>query len=728
MFDPMFDPTFDPMCEHRGSRKAAAARPPLHRSGAEMLVMLASLVWLASPSRTLAAENRFWLADQYDWGARSGFYLCLENTSPGNEPAALSGLRLILGAGNGAGWKFVRAQPRWVPGKEYAARAVIGPGKASLWIDGVLIGAADSGFAPHPGPLLAGHTAGWASGPADYLIIQHDLAASSSAGQHTRLALSGALRLPLILFQPGQPASVPWRLRAGETVSLTTHFTIWQKPDLKTLSPFIDAFGQCRYASWSGKVTGNADLAQAAREEARRLGTWKPAPGYDRYGGILGAGWHEKPSGFYRVARHDGKWWLVTPAGNPCFYRGICTCPSLTWDRTPVSGREFLFDWLPPHTGQYAEAWGHNDWGDGGGDSVAFLTTNLVRKYGADWKQKETAVTRRRIAAWGFTGYGKWCGIDGEPVLPVLGYRGIPRLVRRPDFFDPEIGRQFRATLERQIAPHRSDPNIVGWSVGNEYDEIITLDEIRQILGRADASASKRALVEYGLRTVGGGSLVRLGALWKVPALSLEELASHPITVPDADLERLRQYYEDRYDAFVEKAVKDADPSHLYLGFWIVPGWWQNETDWSIAARHCDVIGYDRYAPVFADALMKRLLKQADKPVLCGEFSFPPWYRGQRGFGIYDASWTPDEAASGEAYSAWVHAAAANPYCVGVSWFQYRDEPITGRGPGQGPALVEGEHYAFGLIDVTDTPKYTLLARIRDANMAATRIRLETPR
>jgi hypothetical protein len=56
---------------------------------------------------------------------------------------------------------------------------------------------------------------------------------------------------------------------------------------------------------------------------------------------------------------------------------------------------------------------------------------------------------------------------------------------------------------------------------------------------------------------------------------------------------------------------------------------------------------------------------------------------------------------------------------IGVSWFEYRDEPISGRGPGSGPAIIIGEHDAFGLLDTTDTPKYDLVEKVLAANIAA---------
>ena len=60
---------------------------------------------------------------------------------------------------------------------------------------------------------------------------------------------------------------------------------------------------------------------------------------------------------------------------------------------------------------------------------------------------------------------------------------------------------------------------------------------------------------------------------------------------------------------------------------------------------------------------------------------------------------------------------------VGVEWFEYRDEPISGRGNHTGEsnessALVLGENYAFGMIDGTDRPKYDRVSKVRSANIA----------
>jgi hypothetical protein len=280
---------------------------------------------------------------------------------------------------------------------------------------------------------------------------------------------------------------------------------------------------------------------------------------------------------------------------------------------------------------------------------------------------------------------------------PVLHRTGVPNLVKHPDIFDSKAQTRFEEVLRGQIEPRKEDPWLLGWSVGNENDECIATDEIKQILAMPDDVPAKRAFVQFA--------------------------QSHGKSLDD--LESLRRFYADRYYNFIYKTVKAIDPNHLYLGMWVTPNWWVNEGDWAAIAPNCDVIGYDYYGTRFDAEPTGRLMAANDKPVLCGEFSCPPHYNGERGFGRYHIS-SPDDAAAGRAYQQWLAAAAQNRNCVGVMYFQYRDQPITGRGPGivDANTAVSGEDFAFGLTDVTDRLKWDFVTQVRQANLAAARTRL----
>jgi hypothetical protein len=61
-----------------------------------------------------------------------------------------------------------------------------------------------------------------------------------------------------------------------------------------------------------------------------------------------------------------------------------------------------------------------------------------------------------------------------------------------------------------------------------------------------------------------------------------------------------------------------------------------------------------------------------------------------------------------QAYETYVRSALARPEIVGVHWFQYIDEPLTGR--------FDGENYNIGFVDVTDTPYPELRDAARRVN------------
>jgi len=491
--------------------------------------------------------------------------------------------------------------------------------------------------------------------------------------------------------------------------------------------PIVDRYGQARRAD-GPRVTKDQDLrADVAAEEA--ILKQNPASkDYDQYGGYLKAGWREKPTGFFRIAKHTGYWWLITPQGNPCFYLGVDVFPAQVWETTPVTGREGLFAGLPGRKDKvFAPAWSKNEWGvTDGTEYYCHYTANLIRKYGKkDWRKQAEARGLERLRAWGFSGAGKWSTPGKYVYAPVLDLGGFAPARGMPDINNPFLRAQIEGSIRAQVAPHKNDPRLLGWSVGNEAEMIVTKEHVLEMLKLPADTPAKVSLIDYAVVTMYDGSLERLKKAWKVEAPNRVVLYGLSPTPPEGEVEKLRRFLADRFYDLVYKSVKEADPNHLYLGSWIMPE--VNAADWDLMAKHCDVIGYDLYARTYDRDALERLERGARRPAICGEFSFPPYYGGQRGFGRF---WVPvkDDKEAGELYGRWVKAAAQDPYCVGLMWFQYHDQPITGRGPGRGGEAVYGENYAEGLITVTDRPKWDLVTRVREANLQAARWRMEASR
>ncbi len=499
------------------------------------------------------------------------------------------------------------------------------------------------------------------------------------------------------------------------------------RPEAKRFAPFVDRYGQSAYTE-ARVVKKDEELRADIAAEDKALKQTPPSKDYDQYGGYLKAGWKEKPTGFFRVAKRSGYWWLMTPKGNPCFYLGMDVFPAQTWETTPVTGREWLFQGLPPRKDKMlAPAWSKDQWGvTDGTEYYCHYTANLLRKYGKkDWMKQAEARGMARLKSWGFGGAGKWSTPGKYVCAPVLDLGGFTFAKGVPDLNNPFFRAQMIGAIKGQIKGHEKDPWILGWSIGNEMDLVVTKDHVLQALSTPPDTPIKISLIDYAAVTIYNGDFERLKAAWKVEAANRVVLYGLNPTPPEEDVEKLRRFLADRFYDFLYKTVKDADPNHLYLGSWIMPD--VSANDWDLMAKHCDVIGYDLYTYEYDRALLTRLQEETGKPTLCGEFSFPPYYEGRRGFGRF---WTPakDEAEAGAMYQRYVKAAAQDPYCVGLMWFQYHDQPITGRGPGHGEEVVYGENYAQGLVTVTDRPKWELVTRMREANLQAARWRTEASR
>jgi uncharacterized protein (TIGR03437 family) len=686
------------------------------------------------PAAALATDCRFTLVDQSNYDANTGFYMDLENSPTGSSTyCQLPNMVIAVGVADGAKWRFIVSQPQpaWMTNHAYTAKAVVTPTYFELYLDGQLLGQGTGGFSGLPNQdLVVDAVPSWANGLGNYLPSQSSIDAESSGGATASATFPVDTRpVPLMLLAPASISeSLPFQYGAGESLTFTAVFSLTAaSANPQDYAPYVDTYGQSEHSSFAGKISADADLQAAATEEQKALAGWGTPSGYDAWGGVLNAGWQEAATNFFHVVQRNSVWWLISPAGNPCFYIGLDTGPLITGNNTPTTYRTWEFATLPPPAAPYNVAWSSGDWGNTGIVSVSFDTWNMIRKYGSSWQTIATDLTVQRMNAWGFSGLGKWSSETGNlPILPVLEPNHVPIVAVHPDIFDPVVQQVLQSSLQQQIQAGVNDSRILGWSFGNEYDDLITPAEVQTILDLGSTVPAKQALVNQALSAIYANGVAAMAAAWGVKATSTAALYSASPTPPAADIETLREYYEDRYLGFVYQAIKQIDPNHLYFGIWIVPGWWVNATDWQLNAAHVDVIGYDRYSPVFEDSLLEGLAKSTGKPIFLGEFSFPPSYNLLRGYEVYAAASSTDDADAGAQYQSNLASAARNPWCVGVAWFEYRDEPVSGRGfLGETDLdLVEGEDYAFGMVDVADRPKYDLVNQVRSTNLAMAQRRL----
>ncbi|NLX07320.1 MAG: hypothetical protein GXY33_19445 [Phycisphaerae bacterium] len=689
--------------------------------------------------RATAGQFRFWIAAQRDWAKNTGFCLAFEDASAEGPCRLDDGMRFVLAVADGGRWNYAFYDGRLEADHTYQVKATIGPKSFGFWIDSQCAKEIEAGFAPTNDSLLINHRPQGYTDEADYIFVPIAMTVTHNETVFRDIEFPSAERtVPEFLvadYLPSESLSLPLELAADDTLVIESRIKIIRRPSLADHAPYVDAYGQWRHDDWPGKVRSDEDLRNRIAEEEKVLADWPAPSGYDKYGGCVEAGWKQEATGFFRVVRRDGFYWLISPEGHPCFYVGLCGVgldADTRWPPTSVTGRESFFEWLPPREGPFAEAWMPNAWGHEGVDFFLPITANLIRKYGEPWRTRKNEITFRRMKAWGFSGGGKWARQNPDPIafswMVVLNRAGIPVLVRHPDVFDPNVCEVFEKHLAQQCEQYRENPWIIGLSLGNEDEELIHKGDVEKILAMAADVPAKRALVDHALTTLYGSDMSKLAEAWKVQnAASIETLYAAEPSVSPGDAETLRQFYADRYYAFVYQTIKKHDPNHLYCGFWI-PGWraiWGYSADWKIISRHCDLIGYDHYAHDFAHETLVKMMAETDKPVLCGEFGYAPSYDARRGFAVR-TNWgevRTDEQA-GREYQRWMALAAENPHCVGAFLFCHHDQSCLGRSHGKELALQYGEAYAWGLVDVTDTPKWDYVRRVREANLTATAQRL----
>ena len=685
----------------------------------------------AAFTRLACADCRTILADQSDWTNQRGFYLDLEATSAADGFCHLDTLTMYVGVADGTTWRFPRFVPTggWQYDTPYNVVVTIAPSATTIQVNDATATTSPGGFQPHDGPVTLNEIPSWAASNAVFSPIEAALTIANSSG--SARFTNPAANVPAAVLALSGPltGTLQFTASATDTQVITTSFTLQPAPVPGQSQPLVDAYGQSAQSVWRGKVAGNADLAADDAREQAWLTTHLPARNVDAGGGILNT-WSQPGTGYYTVTKRNGYWWLISPDGHPVFYTGLSGPPGLNWDVTPITGREWEFASIPPKSGETAAGWAYDPWGVGDNTSYfSFITANLIAKFGANWRQLSTARSAARLPSWGFTGLGKWSGATGAlPNLPVLYVNTTILPTGHIDPFDANETTAFQTALQAQMQSYLSgNATILGWSWTNEIQGIVQASEVQGILLLGASTPAKQAIINDAVTNLYGGSVAAAAAAWSVQATTLAQLYASLPAPPAADLEAMREFYENAVHHFVYTAFRKADPNRLYFGFWIVPGWWADPSDWLIAAANCDVLGYDWYSFAMLTDFTKGLLAQVDKPTLIGEFSFPPTYNLARGFGVYGTANATDDTTAGEAYQRWVLDAASERTTVGVMWFQYRDEPVSGRGPcptGQPDTFVCGEHYAFGAADVTDRPKYRLVERMRIANLCAGPLRL----
>ena len=428
--------------------------------------------------------------------------------------------------------------------------------------------------------------------------------------------------------------------------------------------PLVDEFGQWVHADWPGKAKSLGQLKAAWTDEEKSLEAVHSE--YCRYGGYPET--KAKATGFFRVEKIDGKWWFVDPDGHLFFSAGSDSIGASAV--TAVRGREELFAALPP--ADLAQP-------RGGRGGASFYTWNLVRRFGPDWASKWVDLTVRRMTAWGFNTVGNWSDArlgESHRIPYTFGLRGWG-IENGPMGVADVYGADFEERIDRAVAeqcgPRKDDPWLLGYFLGNEPPWP-------------------------------GRETVAADAILSGPASPLHNALKAFLAKEDTP-ERRRQFLYQTYQKLVDAAtaaIRRHDPNHLTLGLRFGS---TAPPEIVKLSRVFDVYSLNSYAYSVNQREIAKVRELIDKPILIGEFHF-----GTPGRGMTPGlKQTASQEERGAAYRYYVENAAADPSIVGAHWFEWVDEPSTGR--------FDGENYNIGIVDVTDRPYRELVEAARTTHL-----------
>lgn len=478
--------------------------------------------------------------------------------------------------------------------------------------------------------------------------------------------------------------------------------------------PFIDVYGQNIHGDWPEKIHSDADLKKARETEDAELARTPRPSEWNRFGGWA-KGPQLKATGSFRTEKYQGKWYLVDPEGRLFFSQGLDVLRAHS-DATRSTDHEKWFDFKVTDTNLP-----FNDW-------------NIQKKYGK--KNYETdyyATLSKRLEAWGMNTIGNWGKQelmergDTPYTLQLTDYNSkMPRIlgdkIKFYDVFDPDYidtMKNLVATASERdplVAKSLKDPMCIGYFIDNELN---FGNRGAQILGdmvlqSPPTQAAKKEFIK-DLKEK-HGSIERLNKAWGSDYASWEAMADR------RDVPTSKGYRTDShafFDKTVEQyfrlcrdAIKSVAPHRLYLGTRFISTDAVRAPLFKANAKYGDVLSVNVYAHSVANLDAKDF---PDMPVIIGEFHFGVQGRGMFSAGLAPTGHTQDERAL--AYTRFLQGALVHPLIVGTHWFQFRDQPLTGR--------WDGEGYAIGFVDVADTPypEMTRASREIGENMYQYRLR-----
>jgi hypothetical protein len=358
-------------------------------------------------------------------------------------------------------------------------------------------------------------------------------------------------------------------------------------------------------------------------------------------------------TGYFHTAFVGGRWWLVTPTGQPFYSAGI---DHVTAD---------------PDTTRNT-------------DTCPYCTT-VAADYPstAAWAK----ATAQRLRAWGFNTISSFSSVS--TFSATMPYTVLLTMANGSDWFARTFVTSIDKQAESQVAPRADTPNLIGYITDSELQ------------WGPDWRGSSSLLSTYLALPAGAPGRAVAQQFKGNPTGFLFTLATRYFSVVNAAIRKYDPHHLILGAKVIAQLIQPAllEAARPYVDVFSVD-------DYAITPATTALVHrlWPQYMPV--TPTLANIESYLHVPLLIGEYSFradgsgppnsyPPIYPSLADQGQRAAAYAAD--VSKFYYSA--------PWMVGDEWFEYVDEPDGGR-------TEDGENSNFGTVNVDNRPYATLTDRM----------------
>jgi hypothetical protein len=394
--------------------------------------------------------------------------------------------------------------------------------------------------------------------------------------------------------------------------------------------------------------------------------------------------------GYWRIGQDArGVWWFVSPEGDREFLNTVTTVQPYQLGRRQQG----------PH--YVSRAWPHGLSRDDADDA------DLQR-----WAMETLA----RVEDAGFKALGAWCHpAFHELDVPITRDLNVWAYFHGAEakFYHPDWKTRAEEIIRQQVEPLRENVNLVGYYPDNELDWAKPKFGPSSHFSHLPAGDPNRQQVIGVIRKL-WPTVDDFNLDWRTDFANYAQVEALP-ALPDssppayAELQDAWLYkLASDYFAFTADAVRRHDPNHLVLGVRF-KGWAPPAVVRAMRG-HVDAVSLNYYVgdAKLDEAFFRSLYDETGRPTIITEYSFHS-LDGRSGnrntFGF--SAQVADQQARADGYKLMTERLASVPWIIGADWFQWNDEPPSGR-------TADGEDVNFGVVDVDDSAYDKLVAAVRE--------------